>query len=93
MWIRIGHPCAQEYPYTFRLRCLARLAKNERTGLAGFRGKSMPHTHECPRCGTKWECDDGNYQDECPYPLKTLCTKCWAKQKPEKPVSVKKAKS
>jgi hypothetical protein len=45
----------------------------------------MPHTHECPRCGTKWECDDGNYQDECPYPLKTLCTKCWTKQKPPPP--------
>ncbi len=42
----------------------------------------MPHTHECPRCGTKWECDDGNYQDECPYPITTLCTKCWAQKVP-----------
>ena len=29
-----------------------------------------------------WECDDGNYQEECLYPLKTLCTKCWTKQEP-----------
>jgi hypothetical protein len=31
----------------------------------------MPHTHQCPHCGTKWECDDGNYQDEYPYPTET----------------------
>ena len=55
-----------------------------------FMGELSTHTHECPRCGTQWECDGGNYQDECPYPLQTLCTKCWAKQKPEKPVLVKK---
>ncbi len=39
----------------------------------------MTHMHECPRCGTKWECGDANYQDECPYPTKTLCVKCWAR--------------
>ena len=50
-------------------------------------GTLSTHTHECPCCGTKWECDDGNYQDECPCPLETLCTKCWANQKP---VSLKK---
>jgi hypothetical protein len=57
---------------------------------ARFMGNVGTHTHECPRCGTTWECDDGNYQDECPYPVKTLCTKCWAQQKP---VSLKKGKS
>ena len=40
--------------------------------------KLSTHTHECPRCGMRWECGEANYQDECPYPLKTLCTKCWA---------------
>ena len=42
------------------------------------------HTHECPRCGAKWECGEANYQDECPYPIKTLCMKCWSKQTPQK---------
>ena len=42
------------------------------------------HTHECPRCGTKWECGEANYQDECPYPLETLCMKCWANTSREK---------
>ena len=51
-------------------------------------GTLSTHTHECPRCGAKWECGEANYQDECPHPVKTLCTKCWATQKPEKPVSV-----
>jgi hypothetical protein len=46
-------------------------------------GKLSAHTHECPRCGAKWECGEANYQDECPYPLKTLCTKCWAKETPK----------
>ncbi len=45
----------------------------------------MPHTHQCPRCGTTWECDDANYQDECPYPTEILCTKCWSQQTPEDP--------
>jgi hypothetical protein len=40
--------------------------------------RPMTHTHECPRCGAKWECGEANYQDECPYPTKTLCVKCWA---------------
>ncbi len=39
----------------------------------------IAHIHECPECGAKWECDEGNYQDECPYPTKILCTLCWAK--------------
>jgi hypothetical protein len=47
-------------------------------------GKLSTHTHECPCCGTKWECGEANYQDECPYPIKTLCTKCWSKEKPKK---------
>jgi hypothetical protein len=38
----------------------------------------MPHIHECPQCGTKWECGDANYQDECPFPIRHLCLKCWA---------------
>ncbi len=46
-------------------------------------GKLSSHTHECPRCGAKWECGEANYQDECPYPIKTLCTKCWAKDTPK----------
>jgi len=41
-------------------------------------GELSTHTHECPRCGTRWECGEANYQDECPYPIKTHCTKCWA---------------
>jgi hypothetical protein len=45
--------------------------------------KLSTHTHECPRCGAKWECGEANYQDECPYPIKTLCTKCWAKETPK----------
>jgi hypothetical protein len=51
----------------------------------------MTHTHECPRCGTKWECGDANYQDECPYPTKTLCVKCWARAT-EKDSALSKAK-
>jgi len=46
-------------------------------------GKLSTHTHECPRCAEKWECGEANYQDECPYPIKTLCTKCWAKDTPK----------
>jgi hypothetical protein len=38
-------------------------------------GELSTHTHECPRCGAKWECGEANYQDECPYPIKTRCTK------------------
>jgi hypothetical protein len=49
----------------------------------GKMGKLSTHTHECPRCGAKWECGEANYQDECPYPIKTLCTKCWAKGTPK----------
>jgi hypothetical protein len=40
-------------------------------------GELSTHTHECPRCGAKWECGEANYQDECPYPIKAYCTKCW----------------
>ncbi len=50
---------------------------------ARIMGKLSTHTHECPRCGAKWECGEANYQDECPYPIKTLCTKCWAKDTPQ----------
>jgi len=50
---------------------------------ARIMGKLSTHTHECPRCGAKWECGEANYQDECPYPIKTLCTKCWAKDTPK----------
>src|SRR6266852_8041887 len=50
---------------------------------ARIMGKLSTHTHECPRCGAKWECGEANYQDECPYPIKTLCTKCWAKETPK----------
>lgn len=38
----------------------------------------MAHQHECPKCGKQWECGEANYQDECPYPTRTLCTKCWS---------------
>jgi hypothetical protein len=50
---------------------------------ARIMGKLSTHTHECPCCGAKWECGEANYQDECPYPIKTLCTKCWAKDTPK----------
>ena len=50
---------------------------------ARIMGKLSTHTHECPRCGAKWECGEANYQEECPYPIKTLCTKCWAKDTPK----------
>src|SRR6266446_5250893 len=53
--------------------------------------KLSTHTHECPRCGMHWECGEANYQDECPYPLKTLCTKCWA-QGPARAASLGKGK-
>lgn len=39
----------------------------------------MTHMHECPNCGAQWECGDANYQDECPYPTRVLCTVCWAR--------------
>ncbi len=38
----------------------------------------MAHKHECPKCGKRWECGEANYQDECPYPTRTLCTQCWS---------------
>ena len=47
-------------------------------------GKLSSHTHECPRCGMRRECGEANYQDECPYPIKTHCTKCWAQAVPRK---------
>ncbi len=56
---------------------------NTRLRRARIMGKLSTHTHECPRCGAKWECGEANYQDECPYPIKTLCTKCWAKNTPK----------
>jgi len=40
----------------------------------------MAHTHRCPHCGARWECNDANYQDECPYPTEVVCTGCRAKQ-------------
>jgi len=49
------------------------------------------HTHECPRCGMRWECGEANYQDECSYAIKTLCTKCWA-QGPARPASLPEVK-
>jgi hypothetical protein len=53
-----------------------------RSGGAWIMAELSTHTHECPRCGTKWECGEANYQDVCPYPIKTLCTRCWAKETP-----------
>ncbi len=38
----------------------------------------MTHMHECPNCGVTWECGEANYQDECPYPTRVLCLKCWS---------------
>jgi len=38
----------------------------------------MTHMHECPNCGERWECGEANYQDECPYPTRVLCLKCWS---------------
>jgi hypothetical protein len=38
----------------------------------------MTHMHECPSCGATWECGEANYQDECPYPTRVLCLKCWS---------------
>src|SRR5215470_11754907 len=66
-------------------RSIAKLSSPENPRLRSMQvmGKLSTHTHECPRCGTKWECGEANYQDECPYPIKTLCTKCWAKDTPE----------
>ena len=46
-------------------------------------GELSSHTHECPRCGMRWECGEANYQDECPYRIKTHCTKCRAKDRQE----------
>jgi len=42
----------------------------------------MAHMHECPNCGAQWECGDANYQDECPYATRVLCTVCWARGAP-----------
>src|ERR1700694_1344923 len=36
-----------------------------------------------PALRSEVECGEANYQDECPYPIKTLCTKCWAKETPK----------
>jgi len=33
--------------------------------------------------GMRWECGEANCQDECPYPIKTLCTKCWGEEAPK----------
>src|SRR2546427_12120219 len=46
-------------------------------------GSRITHTHQCPRCGTTWECGEANYQDECPYPNSTLCIRCWAQAAPK----------
>src|SRR6266849_3172413 len=51
---------------------------------ARFMSELSTHTHECPRCGAQWQCGEANYQDECPYPIKTICTKCWAKGTPKR---------
>jgi len=45
----------------------------------------MTHTHECPSCGARWECGEANYQDECPYPTRLLCLRCWANAAVEQP--------
>lgn len=45
-------------------------------------GELSTHTHQCPCCGAKWECGEANYQDECPYPINTVCTKCWSQKTP-----------
>ena len=58
---------------------------------AQIMGQLSSHTHECPRCGMRWECGEANYQDECSYPIKTLCTKCWA-QAPARPASLPEVK-
>ncbi len=58
---------------------------------ARIMGKLSTHTHECPRCGAKWKCGEANFQDECPYPIKTLCTKCWA-QGPARAASLREGK-
>jgi hypothetical protein len=42
----------------------------------------MAHIHECPNCGEQWECGEANYQDECPYPTRVLCLKCWSRNAP-----------
>jgi hypothetical protein len=42
----------------------------------------MAHMHECPNCGERWECGEANYQDECPYPTRVLCLKCWSRSAP-----------
>ncbi len=42
----------------------------------------MAHEHECPNCGERWECGEANYQDECPYPTRVLCLKCWSRSAP-----------
>jgi hypothetical protein len=42
----------------------------------------MAHMHTCPNCGERWECGEANYQDECPYPTRVLCLKCWARSAP-----------
>src|SRR5207253_1387762 len=47
-------------------------------GAMASTGSRITHTHQCPRCGTTWECGEANYQDECPYPNSTLCIRCWA---------------
>ncbi len=46
-------------------------------------GKLSSHTHECPRCGMRWECGEANYQDECPYPTKTLSRSAGLKDRQE----------
>ncbi len=49
---------------------------------ARIKGKLSTHAHECPRCEAKGECSEANYQDECRYPTRTFCTKCWPKEVP-----------
>src|SRR5712691_4272049 len=52
-------------------------------GAMASTGSRTTHTHQCPRCGTTWECGEANYQDECPYPTSTLCIRCWAQAAPK----------
>src|SRR3989442_9621487 len=51
-------------------------------GAMASTGSRITHTHQCPRCGTSWECGEANYQDECAYPTRTFCTNGWAQEVP-----------
>jgi hypothetical protein len=46
--------------------------------------KLSTESHKCPSCEAKRECGEGNYQDECPYPVRMLCSNRWSKQAPKR---------